>query len=194
MTHEGDRQGSSRLLDVGYVAGAHGVRGDLRVHLHDAESEALAPGRTLHLHKEGEAPRRHRVESTGPLPGKANRRRVTVQGLRDRDVAEALRGFTVLVDRDELPPLQGDEFYLADAIGLPVVRQRGEQLQALGEIEGVTTNGAQDLFEVRYRAPDGRLRQWLLPVLPHTLVSIDDERVLVDPPLGLLPEALEGEP
>jgi len=180
---------------VGYVAGAHGVHGALVVHLHDAESTSLEPGRRVHLHRQGEdSGVEHEVTTVAPGPGKANRWRVTLEAVGDRDTAQALRGSTLWVERDQLPPLADDEYYLVDAIGLPVQREREGNTQALGRITGLTSNGAQDLFEVRWRGPDGRARQWLLPILPHTIVDLGKERVLVDLPLGLLPDAFEEEP
>ncbi|MCA9648784.1 MAG: 16S rRNA processing protein RimM [Myxococcales bacterium] len=180
-------------LAVGVAIGAHGVHGALRVLLHDPDSEALQPGRTVVLHRDGETVGRLELEAVAPVPGKPGRRRVSAAGLHDRDAAEALRGCELLVSRDQLPPLDEDEYYLADAIGLPVQRERNGVTQALGEISGLTSNGAQDLYEVRWRGPDGRARTWLLPVLPQTIVEMGPTRVLVELPLGMLPEGLEGE-
>lgn len=180
-------------LAVGVVTGAHGIHGILRVRVFDPDSDALQPDRIVVLHRDDEVVVQLTVKRAAPVPGKPDRRRLTVEGISDRDAADALRGCELRISRDQLPPLDEDEYYLADAVGLPVQRQRGDQLQALGTISGITTNGIQDLFEVRWRGPDGRARTWLLPVLPHTIVELGDERVLVDLPLGMLPDALEDE-
>lgn len=193
MTQPSDSSPQTDSLEVGYVAGSHGVRGTVRIHLHASESTAVEAGRTLILCREGEPERRCVVDSVAVVPGKANRLRVELEGVRGRDAADALRGYTVKVQRDELPPLADDEFYLVDAIGLPVERDHNGARQALGTIVGVTTNGAQDLYEVRWRGPNGRNQEWLLPILPHTIVELSAERVVVDLPLGLLPEDLEEE-
>ena len=63
-------------------------------------------------------------------------------------------------------------------------------MQRLGKVVAVTTNGAQDLFEIEY-FDRGRARRWLIPVLPGFVKDVDDQRVVVDPPEGMLPEALE---
>jgi 16S rRNA processing protein RimM len=188
MSEPRDDEPGESLLVVGYVAGPHGVRGAVRVHLHDPRSHALEPGRRVVLRRDGRALATHEVRASDPVPGKPGRLRVTLAGVPGRDQAEALRGCELLVDRHELPALADDEFYLADALGLPVVRQRDGR--ALGTVVGLTSNGAQDLFEVEHRDADGRARTWLLPVTPHHVVEVGD-RVLVDLPLGLLPEELE---
>ena len=183
------RDDDPALLVVGYVAGPHGVRGAVRLHLHDPGSSTLAPGRRLVLRRGEEEIGHHEVSRVDPVPGKPGRLRVVLTGVPGRDEAEALRGCEVLVDREQLPALADDEFYLADAIGRPV--QREADGKALGTIVGLTSNGAQDLFEVEWRAADGKRHTWLLPVLPDCIVEVDDERVRVDLPLGLLPEELE---
>ena len=63
--------------------------------------------------------------------------------------------------------------------------------QALGVVAGVTSNGVQDLLEVEWTRPDGRRDTWLLPALPQFIADLDGERLRVDLPLGLLPDALE---
>lgn len=181
-------------LAVGIVTGAHGIHGVLRVRVFDPDSVALEPGRTVMLRRDGEPVGEREVAAVAPVPGKPDRRRLTFVGPRDRDAAEALRGCEILVSRDQLPPLADDEYYLVDAIGLPVLRERDGELQVLGKIHGLTSNGAQDLFEVRWRAPNGRARTWLLPVLPQTIVEMGSERVLVEVPQGMLPDALEEPP
>jgi 16S rRNA processing protein RimM len=189
MTESRDEEPGAAFLVVGYIAGSHGVRGVVRVHLHDPRSHALEPGRRVTLRRDGRALATHEVREVDVVPGKAGHLRVALAGVPGRDQAEALRGCELLVARHELPALADDEFYLADAIGLPVVRQHDDQ--ALGTIVGLTSNGVQDLFEVEHRGADGRVRGWLLPVLRHHVVEVSTTRVLVDLPLGLLPEELE---
>lgn len=189
MVASRDDEPGASLLVVGYVAGPHGVRGAVHVHVHDPRSTAVEPGRRVTLRRSGKIVGRHEVARVDPVPGKPGRLRVALTGVPGRDEAEALRGCELLVERGELPELADDEFYLADAIGLPVQRERDGV--ALGTIVGLTSNGVQDLFEVEWRGPDGRTHAWLLPVLPNCIVEVGAERVLVDLPLGLLPDALE---
>ncbi|GEM_PF-1353356 len=188
-------------LALGYVMGAHGIQGALRLRLHDADSTSVKAGLELSLRDpEGREVRRCRVSSVAPKPG-SSVLRVCVAGVQTREDAEALRGLQVWVEREALHDLANDEFYLADLMGRSVERAwpdavcaaaHSERRQVLGTIVGVASNGAQDLFEVRYGVSGGgRGKTWLLPVLPHFLIDISDARVLVDLPEGLLPAALE---
>jgi 16S rRNA processing protein RimM len=193
MTDPRDDDPAASLLAVGYIAAAHGVRGGVRVQLYDPHSPALALGRRVTLRRDDRLLTTHEVRSADPIPGKPGRFRVSLNGVPGRDQADALRGCELLVARDELPALAHDEFYLADAIGLPVEREHHGQVQALGTVVGLTSNGVQDLFEVEWRGPDGRAHAWLLPVLPQHIVEVEQARVLVDLPQGLLPDALEAD-
>ncbi|HRI08839.1 MAG TPA: ribosome maturation factor RimM [Nannocystaceae bacterium] len=177
-------------LGVARIVAAHGIRGGVRAQLFDAGSESLEVGREVHL---GEGGPLTTVVELSRVPGKDSLR-LRFAGIVNRDQAEALRGVELHVDRDLLPPLAEDEFYLDDAIGLAVERRRdGGATQPLGVVVGLTSNGVQDLFEVEWVAPDGQRHEWLLPVLPQFIEELDEVRILVTPPIGLLPAALEPE-
>jgi 16S rRNA processing protein RimM len=186
-------KGGPARLSVGVVAGAHGVHGVLRVHLHDPASATLAPGLRVWLERAA-APaiaRESAVERVDPVPGARGRLRVALLGVRDRDAALALRGCELSIEREAVPPLGEGEYWLADTIGLPVVRMREGAAQPLGTIVGLTTNGAQDLFEIEVARAHGRKLAWLLPVLPQFVIAVEPARVVVDPPRGMVPDELE---
>jgi len=183
---------SALMLEVGYIVGAHGIRGDLRIEMHDRQSTALRAGVVVTIvgREPTKVDRRYEVRQAAAVPGHPGRFRVSLEGVTDRTVAESLRGGVVAMSRDELPTIDDNEFYLADAIGLPAVRDRAGTIQHLGTIAGVMSNGAQDLFEISWTA-EGQEQTWLIPVLPGFVLAIEDGKVWVDPPEGMLPEALE---
>lgn len=186
--------GASDSFEIGVVTGAHGIGGVLRVRMF-GESSRVSKGRTLTLR----APDSDRrvlltVRDVAEIPGKAGQLRIACEEIGDRDAAQALLGYVLELSRDAAAPAAADEFFLADAIGLVVLRKRkdGDPRQ-LGTVVAVTSNGAQDLFEVSYHAKDGRTRTWLLPVLPHVIRDVTTEAVWIDPPLGLVPDELEDD-
>ena len=179
-------------LAVAAVVGAHGVRGWVRVHLYDPNSSALRRGLAVTLRAPLQAPQSLKIAAVEPIPGKPVWR-VQLSGITDRDQAEALRGREVWIARTDLPALTQDEFYLADIVGLPVERVRPDgNVQPLGTVVGLTSNGAQDLLEVEFQVEGRRPDTWLLPALPQFIVEVEG-RVLVDLPLGMLPDALAGD-
>ncbi len=90
----------------------------------------------------------------------------------DRTAAEGLRGTTLAVPRDALPPLEPGEFYHADLIGLPVVDTEGA---AVGTVIAVDNFGAGDILEIE--KPDRRT--FMVPLTPAAVPEIG-ERVVVD--------------
>ena len=86
----------------------------------------------------------------------------------------ALKG-SLLVARDDLPQLQDGDFYDDDLLGLAVRNLQGE---TLGEVVGVTDNGAQDLLAVKTAQED----IFYIPMVEAYIESIDFEKseVLVD--------------
>jgi len=174
-------------LPIAVVTGAHGVHGGLRIKLADPGSRTLRAGLKIELRGNDD----HRVctvRRISPIPH-GDRARLFLTEVRDRNAAEAMRGWQIRVRRVDLPPLEEGEFYLADVIGLAVQRRQERGIvEHLGTVVGVASNGAQDLFEVEQAAAGGKSETWLLPVLPQFLLEVTDEAVVVDIPEGILPD------
>lgn len=178
-------------LQLGYVAGVHGVGGALRVKLFNQHSTLLEPGLSIILRERGTTRQvTKQIARVAPKPG-SDSIRVWLEGVEARAPAEALRGHELWVERTQLPALGDDEYYLADLIGLEVVR--GPEHQSLGTVTGVTSNTAQDLLCVRLRG-----REWLLPAMPPFIVGIElveslaKRCVIVDVHDDMLPEQRES--
>jgi 16S rRNA processing protein RimM len=156
-------------VEIGIVSKAHGVRGEVVVILHDAESTALEDVETVHV--AGVARKVVQARNTGGAY------LLAVEGITDRDAAAALRGAVVEVDRDALD-LDEDEVLLSDLVGCKCVLEDGT---AWGEIVAVEM-GMQDRLIIR----DGNIERQL-PVVDAFIADIDLENgvVKVTPPEGL---------
>ncbi|MFI4976505.1 MAG: ribosome maturation factor RimM [Caulobacterales bacterium] len=139
------------LILVGRVAGAFGVRGEVRITAFTDDPLALLKYRDL------------KREDGSPAITLAEGRAVkgalvaSARGIDDRDAAEALKGLALYVPREALPAPDEDEFYFTDLIGLRVLTPAGE---ALGRVRSVQNFGAGDLLEVD---PEGGAATWWLP-------------------------------
>jgi 16S rRNA processing protein RimM len=178
-------------LPIAVITGAHGVHGGLRIKLADPGSRTLKVGLKIELWGRDD----HRVctvQRVSPIPH-GDRARLFVSEVRDRNTAEAMKGWEIRVRRADLPPLEEKEFYLADVMGLAVQRRHdGGVVEHLGTVVGVASNGAQDLLEVEQTAASGKRETWLLPVVPQFLLELTDEAIVVDIPEGILPEEDDG--
>jgi len=170
---------SRSLLEIGSVCRPHGLRGELRVKLHDPSSDALDVVEHLWTEKDHETPQQWRLKW---CRGEANGFYVVaVDGIADRTAAEALTRQKLLADRAELPKLDAGEFYLADLPGCEVQTVTGERVGVVAEVLGT---GAQPQLLIERIDRDAAL----VPIVPEIFTSYDAERrvVLIDPTAGLL--------
>jgi 16S rRNA processing protein RimM len=157
--------GGERRIALAAVAGAHGVKGEVRLKLFSDNAKNLSVHEKLYV---GNAERRLlSVRDSGKTAV------ARIEGVNDRSAAEALRGSLVEVDRSALPPLQKGEYYHADLIGMPVVDGQGK---TIGTVVAVENYGAGDLLEVEL---DGG-KTSLIPFKPG-IADPEDRRIVVDP-------------
>jgi 16S rRNA processing protein RimM len=144
MTHD-------RLLAVGRVAGAFGVRGEVRISAFTEEPLALARFRALR--RQDGSPALTITTAREAKGGLICR----CEGVETKEQADALRGLRLFIPRDALPEPDEDEFYLADLIGLAVVDPAGAPV---GKVKSVQDFGAGDILEI---IPEEGGATWYLP-------------------------------
>lgn len=171
----------SDLICVGQVAGAHGVKGEVRLKSFTDDPEAIFSYGPL-LGDTGE---------TFLQPDKWRQAKahfvVTGTPRREREDWEALKGTRLFVPKSVLPPVEEDEFYVEDLKGLSVRHADGRKL---GKVRSVENFGADDLLDVV--APDGRTSYYL----PFTLQGVPEVRlserlIIATPEEAFLPDALQ---
>lgn len=162
-------------VTVGALAGAFGVKGEVRLKSFCADPEAIADYLPL-VTDRGE--RIDQLVLTGRI---ANGFSARLGGVLTKEDADALRGRTLLADRARLPDLPDDEYYHADLVGLEV-RDTGGTI--LGTVAAVHNHGAGDLIEIR---PPGQSDTVLLPFTQELVPAVDlrTGRIVADPPDGL---------
>lgn len=128
-------------IELGRVSGMFGYRGEVRLYLHNPESDAFArPCRVVLLAPDG---RRFRA-TLSARSGAGKRILGRIPGVSDRDAAAALINYAVLVRKADLPVPEPGTLYVHEIIGLPVFM--GEQL--VGTVAGVHSTLGGDLLEV----------------------------------------------
>src|SRR5687767_9542775 len=160
-----DSPAASKRVALAAVAGAHGIKGELRLKLFSASAESLAGHATVFI-----GGREVKLESV-KAAGKGAVARIA--GIADRSAAEALRGQLIEVDRAALPPLEEGEYYHADLVGLPCLDRAGA---SIGTVVAVENFGAGDLLEIE---TEGGKRS-LIPFKPG-VADLEAGRIVVDP-------------
>lgn len=180
-----DRHG---LVAVARVAKAHGIRGELCMDIHADSPLLFAPGSTLFLASAAPAAPGQRGRGGRPRPYVVKTARdhngrliLTLEGVADRNAAEALRGAEVLISEADLPPPDEGEEYLHRLLGSRVFLA-DESL--VGEFEAILDTPGQLTWVIK--AANGK--EILFPAVPEFLLGLDaDAKVIhIDPPPGLL--------
>lgn len=130
---------TDRLIPMGVLKGAHGVRGDVRVKSFTADPADLFTYGPL-LDEDG----RVLLTPVSARPGPEHFIVRPKEALQKEDW-DALRGRLVCVPRGRLPETEEDEFYIEDLVGLAVYD--GGDAPA-GRVRSVQNFGAGDLLEI----------------------------------------------
>jgi 16S rRNA processing protein RimM len=139
----GEETGSGKMICVGVITGAHGIRGHVRIRSFTAEAEDVA-GYGVLYDAEGGSPLRLTVSGHSGAQLIAR-----IAGVDDRNAAEALKGHELFVPRSAFPPPDDDEFYHADLVGMRAELASGEhQRETVGTITAVHDFGGGDVIEV----------------------------------------------
>lgn len=168
----------SDLIQVGAIAGAYGVRGELRVKSFCAVPEDIETYSPL-VSEDGS-----QTFTLSILRPIKNGFAARIPDVATKEEADALRGVTLFAQRSQLPSLPDDEFYHADLMGLDVYDTGGV---LLGRIKTVQNHGADDLLELQLA---GTSDTTFLPFTKSAVPTVDltARRIVADPPLGVLPE------
>ena len=155
---------TDKRVALAAVAGAHGVKGEVRLKLFSDSVAGLVQHAKVYV-----GGVEHRLLGVRDGGKTAIAR---FEGVADRSAVEALRGQLVEVERADLPPLEEGEYYHSDLIGLPCIDREG---QAVGVVISVENFGAGDLLEIEF--PNGRRS---LTPFRDGISDLDDGRVVVD--------------
>ena len=165
-----------KLICLGAIAGAHGVRGLVRIKTFTERPEGVAAYGPV----TDDRGRSFEIAVKGFVKGGVV---ASLPGIGDRDAAEALRGRRLFVTRQAMPAPGEEEFYHADLIGLPAMAEDG---RTLGEVVAVHEHGAAPVLEVRPAEGESRLIPFTRDAVPE--VDLAGRRLVV----AALPGLLEG--
>jgi 16S rRNA processing protein RimM len=152
----------SKTLLLGKIVAAHGIRGFVKVLVY-AEDPSL-------LEHDKLSPFRIRLKNSTGKYWLAE-----IEGVKDRNAAEALRGTELTLPRDELAEIETEgEFYVTDMVGLPVQDDAGN---AVGTLVSVDNFGAGDLLEIKPAAGESFYIAFTEENVP--VIDIDGKRIVI---------------
>ncbi len=161
-------------LELGYVARAHGLGGEVAVRTFDPASETLDLVERVLVRPRTGAERVLRIVSVRPTPKEML---VVFEGVKGRTAAEALVGATVLAFREDLEPPAEDEYFQGDLVGLTAVDESGN---VLGRVEELWSTGEVPNLVIRAEGKE----ELVVPFADDFVSTVDipGGRLVVKPP------------
>jgi 16S rRNA processing protein RimM len=159
----------TQLVVIGRVLGSHGLHGWVRILPLTDDPARFRKLESVTLVSKIGKEEIFNVLEAGVGPDVV---RLRLEGVEDRDAADALRGRIIKGPR-RTEPLPADTYYTCDLVGLRVETDAGEYL---GDLEEVVETGSNDVYVVRQ--PETRC-DWMVPALKTAILSIDIERRLM---------------
>ena len=165
---------TDKLILLGVIGRAHGVRGRVRVTSHTTDPAALTEYGPLSAPDGRRFTLRWKSEGVAEVFDVSSGQPVKIS---DRAQAERLTNTQLFIERDKLPEPEDDEFYLADLIGLTAVDADGA---TVGAVSAVHDYGAGASLEIVREGAASMLLPFTLACVPE--VSIAAGRVTIAPP------------
>lgn len=166
------------LVPIARITGAHGIKGEVKAapygDLDDMDWEAVA----VFLAGKG-----------GARPARVTRARrhkgvfiLELDGVADRNAAEALAGLDIAVRHSDLPETAEDEYYYFELVGMDVY---SEDSKHIGRVSDVMETGSNDVLVV-----DGPYGEVLVPAIEQVIVRVDPDKkeIIIRLLEGILPE------
>ncbi|MDR1580526.1 MAG: ribosome maturation factor RimM [Synergistaceae bacterium] len=157
-----------KRVQIGYIAGAHGVGGVLRLVPTTDYPERFFDMEALWAEYPGKAPLSLKITGVKHHSGKGQLL-ISAEGISDRGAAEAIKGWKITIPPEERVELPEGEYWIDSLVGLNVIDD--ESGAHLGSIEEIMNTGSNDVYQVR--TDDGALR--LIPAIRDVVRGISLE-------------------
>ena len=150
------------LLQVGVITQTHGIRGEVKVFPTTDDAARFQELRQVLLDTGKE-----QIELTiTQVKFFKNLVILKFKGYDNINDIERYKRCALLVKRDDAVPLEEDEYYIADMIGMKVVTDRDEEF---GILKNVMETGANDVYVIEHPS-EGEV---LIPAIKECILDVD---------------------
>jgi 16S rRNA processing protein RimM len=149
-------------IEAGAVVKPHGIKGEVILDLARDLTEVITESLEVRVTGRKDGERTLTVERARDHKA---RKVVKFKNVETVEDAEALRGWSVWLTREQIGPLDEDRWFVADIVGLDVYTDEEEYLGKLAEVMHMPAN---DVYVVR----NGE-KEILLPVIDDVIRSVD---------------------
>ena len=170
-------------LVIGIITSSHGVAGKLNIKsLSDFKERFTQPGKRW-IQKNNEEPIPYKLISGFQKPGKESYI-ICLEGIDNRNKADSLKEYKLLVRSSDIPKLKDNEFHLSQLLDLDVKLYVNNEIKVVGKVVDLITEN-NNLIVVRLNKNN---RNVLIPFVKEIVTNIDknNKYLIIDPPKGLL--------
>ena len=163
----------TEAFTIGKITGVHGLGGNLKIRSYAQSADTFCPGRSVLLKSESGQMKECTIIRSWPHKKSLM---LALEEVENRNMAESLVGFEILVNRKELPETDGDTWYWQDLLGLDVLDTEGAPM---GKIVQIMSTGAHDVLVIH----QGK-EETLIPMHRNFVKTVDLENrtMVVAPP------------
>lgn len=165
-------------IELGRFLGAWGVKGWVHVQPHSADTRALFESSVWFLLPPEARFGRGFAAFAGSVQARVAEIKVhadgvvaRLDGISDRNGAEALKGVRIHVPRSAFPPAEEGEYYWVDLIGLDVVNRDGVHL---GVVRDLMPTGPTSVLVMEYTETVDGVERSAERMVPFVAAYIDD--------------------
>lgn len=151
-------------IKLGKVTAPQGIKGEVRVYPYTDEPTRFSEIEGVLL--DGQ---KRKIQKVRYMKNMAV---LKLEGIDDRNAAEAIRGKELLLAKEDLWEQPVDTYFIDDLLGCRVASEDGS---SVGTLKNIISRPAQDLYEIE--RPDGST--FLLPAVKEFIKNVDlDNRII----------------
>ncbi len=175
----GSKKSVPGFILIGKITKPHGLRGEVKIFPFSGDPDSfIAHYPSLHLARDEQETKNFLSSRVEKARVQGKQVIVRLDLCADRNRAEQFAGFFVFVQECDLPKLPDDEFYLYELIGKQIIDTNGN---LIGIVDRILEAGSQELLVLNCQG-----REVLIPPVSDFIVTMEEDRIIVDLPPGLL--------
>ena len=151
-------------LEVGQIVNTFGIKGFVKVYPYVNDTSRFDDLKTVYVKLKKQESKLEIEE----VKYQKNMVLIKFKGIETVEQAELLRNSYIEIDRSQAIPLEKDEYFIADLLGLDVYLDTGEKL---GILDDIYNTGGSDIYVVKNELG----KQFLLPYIDDVVKNIDLE-------------------
>ena len=165
---------------IGEIVAPQGLKGDIRIKPNSDFSERFTKPGKRWIQKANELPTEIKLLKGALIPGRSIYI-ISIEGVSNRNSAEEIIGWKLVIPVDDRPILSQDEYHYFDLIGLEA--RKGPKKTLIGYVTDLI-KGGNDLLEIELVEGKKVLVPFVKEIVPE--IEINEKWLLINPPPGLL--------